>query len=237
VGPVYVGGHGVATTGIAAVGSVLSLVLGVVAVISTVSIIGFLVILIVSNRADPDPTGRRPQSVYFFAVSFLSLLVAIVGSTAVFSSAVRFMGGHRGTIGNAVARAVVLGGLFTAVSLALLVTHLRRGLDLANAEGETQNPSRRVGQSYVSAASFVAIVLLLVATVVAVYLLFAIAGPGVFGSFGGRGTMTRILADTLYVGVVAVLILRTHRNLVPPGLQILAKRAVAAPEPTPADGT
>src|ERR1700734_673899 len=35
-------------------------------VLFVLSLIGVLVIIVVANRADPDPSGRRPQAVYYF---------------------------------------------------------------------------------------------------------------------------------------------------------------------------
>ena len=43
--------------------------LDVLLALFVLSIIGVFVIIVVANRADPDPTGRRPQAVYYFAVS------------------------------------------------------------------------------------------------------------------------------------------------------------------------
>jgi hypothetical protein len=73
-----------------------------------------------------------------------------------------------------------------------------------------------VGQSYVSLATFVAMLSILVTAVLAGYLLFVLIDPGVFGGLGGRGTATRVLVITVYVGAVAVLVRQTHRDLVPP---------------------
>ena len=57
---------------------------------------------------------------------------------------------------------------------------------LARAEDILPSPSQRVGQSYVAAVAFVSMLTLLVAGVGIAYLIFALMGPGVFGSFGGR---------------------------------------------------
>ena len=190
----------------------------------------------VSNRADPDPTGRRPQSVYFFAVSFVTLLTSVVGSVVVVSAAARLIGSHPSSINNSVARTLVLGGLITLVSVVLLIVHLNRGLELALADDDLASPSRRVSRSYVSAVAFVFVLVLLVTTVTAAYLIFAIGGPGIFGSFGGRTAAVRLLVDTVYLGVVAAVILFTHRGLVPPGLRIFGERArtrAVADEPVP----
>ena len=119
----------------------------------------------------------------------------------------------------------MVGGLITVVSITLLVVHLRRGLVLARADAGSPNPSRRVGQSYVSAVSFVAVLSVLFTTVFSVYLLFAIMDSSVFGSFGGRTSAVRVFVIMLYLGAAAGLVLWTHRNLVPPGRKILTRGA------------
>lgn len=202
--------------------SVFSILADVLSVVAVLAFVGLFVIIIIANRADPDPSGRRPQAVYFFAVSFVTLLTSVVGSSMVVFALVQLIGHHPGggshSVADSVARTATLGGLVTVVSLALLIVHLRRGMDLVRSSTEPISPTRRVAQSYVSGVGFLAIIALLVVTVLAVYLLFAIAGPGVFGSFGGRVPSLRYLIDAVYVGAVAVAILRTHRNLVSPGL-------------------
>jgi hypothetical protein len=200
--------------------SLAGVLVGILAIIVVLAIVGVFVIVVVANRADPDPSGRRPQSVYFFAISFVTLLTAIVGSAVVVSALVQLIGSHPGSsIGNSVARVAVLGGLATLVGLVLFLVHLRRGLELSGAGPESTSPSRRVGQSYVSAVAFLSVLVILVTTVLAIYLVCALAGPGVFGSFGGRTPALRYLIDAVYVGVVAVVVLATHRRLVAPGLQ------------------
>jgi hypothetical protein len=194
--------------------------------------VGVIVIVVVANRADPDPTGRRPQSIYYFAVSFVTILTSIVGSAVVVTGLVQYIGSHSGSLTNVVARTVVIGGLITLVSMVLLVTHLRRGLVLARAGDEMTSPSRRVGQSYISAIAFLSILVLLVVAILSAYLIFALAGPGVFGSFGGRSAALRYLIEALYLGLVAGVVLGTHRNLLNPGLKFFGK-VNNANEPTP----
>jgi hypothetical protein len=196
---------------------IASIVVEILALFIGVAIIGLFIIIVVANRADPDATGRRPQSVYFFAVSFVTLVTTIIGSIVIVFSLVDLIGHHSPGIGNAVARAVVIGGLITVLSGALLRIHLRRGVALVGAD--PASPSRRVAQSYVSGVAFLSVLILLVVSILAVYLLFALGGPGVFGSFGGRTPALRDLIDAVYIGLVAVTVLLTHRNLVTPGLQ------------------
>jgi len=204
------------------------------AVLVVLSLVGVFVIIVVANRADPDPSGRRPQSVYYFAVSFVTLAVAILGSAVVVSGVVVLVGSHANSVTNSAARAIVFGALATLVGVALFVPHLRRGLALAAADRHTQSPSQRVGQSYVSAVAFVSVLSLLVLFVFSAYLVFALAGPGVFGSFGGRSDTVRVLIVALYLWVVAAVVLWTHRTLVTPELHILG--AGARPEPPGPEG-
>ncbi len=228
------------TTTLTPGGSVFSLASGpleLLAILVLFALVGIFVIVVVANRADADPTGRRPQSVYFFAASFVTITTAIIGSAVVVGALVQLVGSHSSSITNPVARAVVAGGLITLVSLVLLVSHLRRGLSLTRTVGDTPNPSRRVGQSYVAIVAFVAILSILATAVLSIYLLFAIAGPGVFGSFGGRGTAGRILVEIFYLGLVAVVVLLTHRNLVPPGIRLFGKGSdPVGPAGTPYEG-
>jgi hypothetical protein len=223
VGPNGVpGGSSSFSSGVGIV-SVLSAVAEVLALVVVLAVVGVFVIVVVANRADPDPSGRRPQSVYYFAVSFITLVTSIVGSAVVVIGIVRLIGRHDGSIANSVARMILIGGLIAAGSLVLLVTHLRRGLVLARSES-LPSPSQRVGQSYVAAVAFVSILSLLVTGVVAIYLVFAVAGPGVFGSFGGRTPSIRYLIVALYLGVVAGVVLGTHRNLIEPGLRLFQRK-------------
>jgi hypothetical protein len=225
VGTVLSGGTGTSTsisslTSSTSLLPVANIVVEILALVIGVAIVGLFIIIVVANRAEPDPTGHRPQSVYFFAVSFVTLVVTIIGSMVIVFSVVDLVGRHSG-IGNAIARAVVIGGLITLVSGALLWIHLRRGVALVGPDAAS--PSRRVAQSYVSAVAFLSILILLGVTIFAIYLVFALGGPGVFGSFGGRTPALRVLIDTVYVGLVAGAVLLTHRNLVTPGLQFFGK--------------
>jgi len=216
------------------IASLLGVVVEVLAVVTLLSIVGVLIIVVVSNRADPDPTGRRPQSVYFFAVSFVTLIVSIIGSTAIVTAVVQLFGNHAGET-NSIARVIVLGGLITVVSLVLFVGHLRRGVALANAGQAPANPSRRVGQSYTGAVAFLSVLVLLVTAVLSAYLIFALAGPAVFGSFGGTTPATRYLVVALYLGLIATIVLRTHRNLVPPGLGFVGGPEAGSENPGPVE--
>lgn len=217
-------------------GSMVGVLIGLLGVVVLLAVVGVFVIVVASNRADPDPSGRRPLSVYLFATSFVALIAAVVGSVTVVSSLVQLIGSHPGVsqsaihpIGDAAARGAVLGGLITVVSVAILVVHLRRGLGFAGADGDA-GPSRRVARSYVAAVAFISVLVVLAATVMGIYLIFEIAGPGIFGGGGGRIPVVRNLIVVVYVGAVAALVLGTHRDLVSPGLRFGKDTAIASTE-------
>jgi hypothetical protein len=208
------------------------------AVLAVLSVVGIFVIIVVANRADPDPSGRRPQSVFYFAVSFVTLATTVLGSAVVVSGIVVLVGNHSHSVSDPAARAILFGGLVTVISAVLLTLHLRRGLALARADRALQGPSQRVGQSYVSSAAFVSVLSLLVLGVFSVYLIFAIAGPGVFGSLGGRSDSVRVLIVAVYLWVAAATVLWTHRKLMKPDLGLLGSEAeLAQAEPGSVAGT
>ena len=183
-----------------------------------IGILGIFVILIVANRAEPDPSGNRPRSVYFFAVALVTLTIAVNASIAMVIALVLLIGHHKSPIADNIARVELLAGLLALVSMVLFVSHVQRGLRLAMATSGVTNPSKRVAQSYVGIVSFISIFALLLSVVASVYVLFAIISPGVFGSLGGKTDAARDLVVACYIALVALTIILAHRNLVPPGL-------------------
>ncbi len=206
------------------VSSIASALIEVVALVTVLSVVGIVVIAVVANRADPDPTGRRPQSVYFFMVSYVAITTAISGSAYVVAAILVLTAHHTASVGHDIDRLLLAGALVTIVSLCVLSVHVRRGLTLARADDSLSNPSKRVGQTYVAVVSFVSILVVLVTSVLAIYTLFAIAAPGTFGSFGGRGWAARVLIESVYLLLVATYLLWRHSSLLTPGLGIFARK-------------
>jgi hypothetical protein len=200
--------------------SIASALVELLAVMVMIALVGVIIIAVVANRADPDPTGRRPQSVYFFVVSFITITTAITGSALVVATVLGLTAHHSSSAAHSLTRLLLISALLTLVSALLLGIHLRRGLVLVRADSSPSGPSKRVGQSYVSVVAFVSILVLLGASVLSIYLLFALAAPGTFGSFGGRGWAIRILIETVYLAVVAIFVAWRHSILLTPGLSI-----------------
>ncbi|HLN17653.1 MAG TPA: hypothetical protein VK277_12995, partial [Acidimicrobiales bacterium] len=198
------------------------------------ALVAIFVIVVVANRAEPDRSGRRTFSVYLFSVSFVTVFLALFGSVVVVDSLVQLIGGHGGgvvygvvsgssgsvhftktihPVGDEVVRGVVAGGLITLIAIAVLVPHLRRGLQVAGAD-QRSGPSARVGQAYAAAVAFVTILIVVVALAVVIYHLFELAGPGTFQSSGGT-PVVRSLLEVLYLGIAAGILFAVHVGFFP----------------------
>src|SRR3954467_5220220 len=109
---------------------VLSIVFLVVAVILLLPVLigGIFVVVVVANRAEPDPSGRRPALVYSLGVAFLTLFTTLFAATAVVAALCRLIGsnhgggftgfvgsegsgGHQHPLGDSVARQAVLSAI------------------------------------------------------------------------------------------------------------------------------
>jgi hypothetical protein len=203
-----------------------------------------LVVLIVANRAEPDPRGMRPQTVYLFGMSFVTLQLTFAGSVLIMTAIFSLIAPHFSPMGNAVAREVVIGGLFVVIAGSVWVLHLRRGIATAGGDVGPVRPNTRVMNSYAGVVAFIYVLELIFSFGMAVYLLFALIAPGVFGSVGSSrsGTLAMLL-DLTYIMVASAIVLMIHANLGPsvfpprPGAQPVgaasAPMAPAAPPTAP----
>jgi hypothetical protein len=223
---------------------VSAVTLGVLlAVFVILAIIGTFVIIVVANRAEPDPSGRRPLVVYYLAVSFFAIFATLFATFAVVTSLAQLIGTNvsssRGAIhpfGDAVARSVVLAGLIASIGVILLVTHLPRGLGLSGGADGRRGPSGRVAQSYAASVAFVAVAIASISAVVLIYEVARILGPGVFLLSGSRVDGLRILVPAGYVTLAAILLAVAHIRLLPPDVRgfVPFGRGAAPPvAPTP----
>jgi hypothetical protein len=124
---------------------------------------------------------------------------------------------------NSIARSVVIGGLLVLLFGAVLLLHLGRGIEVARGDGATTGPNLRVMHSYAGVVSFIYLLQLVFSLAVAIYLLFALVAPGVFGSLGSSrsGTLAMLL-DLLYVMLASGYILMVHSSMGPSS--ILSRR-------------
>ena len=89
------------------------------------------VIIIVSNRAEPDPRGLRPQSVYLFGMSFVTLQLTYAGLVLIATSLFALIAPHSQPLNNVVAREVVIGGLFVILAGGTWLLHVGKGIGAA----------------------------------------------------------------------------------------------------------
>jgi hypothetical protein len=206
-----------------------------------IALVGIFVVVVVANRAEPDPTGRRPLAVYYFAVSFFTLFAALFGSFVIVYGLVQLIGSHGGgqgglgqihPVGDAVARLAIVGGIVTVVAVVVLVVHLRRGLELSGHADPSTGPIGRVAQSYVAAVSFVSVLITVVSIVVALYQTVRIVAPGVFEVRETRVETLRPMLATAYLALAALVVLMTHIRILPPDVRRIPA-TTAPPLPPP----
>jgi hypothetical protein len=224
---------------ISGLGGILAII-GLVLISLPLVIGGVFVILVVSNRADPDPSGRRPAVVYSYALSFIALFVTLFATFDVVVNLVTLIGSHQSAsasnfssfgslsgalatsgsqhpIGDAAARGIVIGLLVALVAGAAYLIHVRTA-DRATNGFAPVDPPGRVRSSYVAAVSFVCVVIVVIALVVAAYQVFRIIAPGVFnsGGDGSRIAALRTMLPLVYLALASAWLLRRHLWQVPP---------------------
>jgi hypothetical protein len=174
------------------------------------------IILIVANRAEPDQRGQRSHSVYLFGMSFVTLQLTFAGSVLIVTSIFSVIAPHFAPLTNSIARSVVIGGLLVVLFGVVLLLHVGRGIETARGDGGVTGPNIRVMQSYAGVVSFIYLLQLIFSLAVAIYLVFALVAPGVFGSLGSNRSATlAMLLDLIYVMLASGYILLAHSSLGP----------------------
>ena len=102
-----------------------------VAVVAGIGVIGLFillfVIIVVANRAEPDPRGLRSLSVYLFSMSFVMLQITYTGAALIAVSLISLVGPHLSPLTNGIARSVVIGGLLIVIAGSTLVFPCTQG--------------------------------------------------------------------------------------------------------------
>ena len=214
-----------------AIGAVVAVVLLIPLLVG-----GIFVIVTVANRADPDPTGRRPAVVYGFATAFGTLFVTLFATAAFIASLCQLIGSHASRrssggvfggivthpalsqhpVGDAVARGCVLSLLVALVAGTVYYLHATAAAR-ASSDATTGDPNARVRASYVSAVSFVAVGIIVVALIVVLYDVFRLVAPGVFAPDvdGSRVVVLRSFFPALYLAVATTALLLMHLRHAP----------------------
>jgi hypothetical protein len=220
---------------------VLSIVFLVVAAILLLPLLigGVFVVVVVANRAEPDPSGRRPALVYSLGVAFLTLFITLFAATGFVASLCRLIGshgermprfysdfggiqgGHQHPLGDSVARAAVMTAIIALIAGVVCGLHLRAAVRSAEPAGTGLDPLARVRSSYIAAVSFVSVFLVVAASVVVIYDIFRGAAPGVFSASGNGGSVEvlRSMIPALFLALAAGAILVAHLRKAPPPFQ------------------
>jgi len=190
--------------------------------ISSAGSIMTYVIIVIANRADPDPSGKRPMAAYLFGGSFLSLWIAYTGSIVVVEALVSLMHSNAPN-SNTVARMVAVGFLMVLVGGVTHMLHRQRGLALSDSETDPSSPTKRVMRSYVAAVSFISVFIALISAMVLGYLIFQFVAPGVFGATGSRVDTLSSIIDLVYVVGATAFVFFAHQALAPAVLRLLPR--------------
>ena len=192
----------------------------------------FFVIIVVANRAEPDPRGLRSLSVYLFSMTFVMLEIAFVGSILIITSLFSFIGPHGSPLTNSVARSVVIGAILFVIAGVTMFIHLSKGIDTAQGDGRVDGPNVRIQRTYVSVVTFVYLLTVVITLAVSIYFIFELIAPGVFGGGGhGRSAIVQNLLDTLYVMVASGIILMAHSQLGGPSIFPFGRLGTTPEEP------
>ena len=190
-----------------------------------------LIIIVVANRAEPDPRGLRPYSVYLFGMSFVTLQLLYAGLVLMATALFSLIAPHDTPLTNVVAREVVIGALFVVIAGGAWIGHVTRGIAVARDE-DTIGPNARVMKSYAGVVGFIYFLQVIFAFGISVYLLLSLIAPGVFGSIGSSrsGTLAALL-DALWIMFVSGVTVAIHSSLGPSALPPRPARP-AQPAPT-----
>jgi uncharacterized membrane-anchored protein len=181
--------------------------------LSSVGSIVTYIIIVVANRADPDPTGKRTSTIYHVGTAFLTLWLEVAGAITVLATLFSLIGsgGNR----DATVRGITIGLLLFVVGG--FVSHRQRGkaVDLARSDSDDASPSKRVVRSYAAVVSFVSVVVMVVTALAVVWALLGLVAPGVYEATS-RTSDAQLLLDEMTVLAVFAWVFSTHRHLIGP---------------------
>lgn len=195
-------------------------VLALTIVLASVGSIVTYIIIVVANRAEPDPTGTRTSTIYHVGAAFVTLWLEIVGVIVIFVTLFGLIGAGDSAyftteihpLGDATIRGITIGVLLAAVGGFVTITQRRRALELAQSDPDPSSPSQRVVRSYAAVVSFISLIVIVVASLTVVWALLGLIAPGVYEA-GSRTGETRSLLDEATVVGVFAWVFSTHRSL------------------------
>ena len=144
------------------------------------------ILILAAGRRDDDVGSTRAQTRYVGTISIITLFVTLLAFYGVVRALTEFIvDGHED---NAIYRDALNNGLVMLAAGVVFVFHYRRSEALAPAGKLARGATGSVARATLYGVCFVAAVLAFLAAAKAVYGIFQIIAPGVFGS-GGSGSL------------------------------------------------
>jgi len=202
------------------VGTYVTALLLVTLLASVGSVVTYIII-VVANRAEPDPTGHRTSAIYHVGTAFIALWLEIAGVITIFVTLFGLIGAGGRTyfsnevhpLGDSTIRGITIGLLLAIVGGYTALAHRAKAVELAESDDAQSSPSRRVVRSYAAVVSFVSVLVVIVTFVAFVWALLGIIAPGVYLA-GSRTVELRTLLDEATVMAVFGWVFSTHRRMV-----------------------
>ncbi len=190
-------------------------------VLASVGSIVTYIIIVVANRAEPDPSGRRTSAIYHVGTAFVALWLEIAGVITIFATLFALIGAGGTTyfsseihpLGDSTIRGITIGLLLSIVGGYTALTHREKALELAMSDESEASPSRRIVRSYAAVVSFISILVVVITLLAFVWALLGLIAPGVYQA-GSRTDEFRLLLDEATVLAVFGWVFSTHRRLV-----------------------
>ncbi|MFI5035862.1 MAG: hypothetical protein ACHQFZ_06620 [Acidimicrobiales bacterium] len=196
-------------------------VLVLLIVLASVGSIVTYIIIVVANRAEPDPTGHRTSAIYHVGTAFIALWLEIAGVITIFVTLFALIGAGSTTyfssevhpLGDSTIRGITIGLLLSIVGGYTALTHRAKAIELASSDEVPASPSKRVVRSYAAVVSFISVLVVVVTVIAFLWAVLGLIAPGVYRT-GSRTVDIRTLLDEATVIAVFAWVFSTHRRLV-----------------------
>jgi hypothetical protein len=151
----------------------------VILIVAGIFLIVAAILILVAGRRDDDRAGTRTQMRYVGTISILTLFTVLFAGFAVVQALTGFIvDGHSD---NALYRSALENGLLAITAGVVFVFHYRRTAALAPAGKLAAGATGAAARAALYGVCFVAAIIALFAAAKAVYGVFQIIAPGVFG--------------------------------------------------------
>jgi len=211
----------ISTSSLGSIVGTYVMVLVLFSVLASVGSIVTYIIIVVANRAEPDPSGTRTSAIYHAGTAFIALWLEIVGVITIFFTLFNLIGTGHSTnfsnevhpLGDSTIRGITIGLLLSMVGGYTAMTHRQKAVDLANNDEAATSASKRVVRSYAAVVSFICVIVVVVTVLALVWAFLGLIAPGVYQT-GSRTSDFRVLLDVATVMAVFSWVFSTHRRLV-----------------------